>query len=170
MKMRAGMRLGFVVISMMVLGSQAEAKISVNPDFEGTLMITTPEGKVVMLDAGNPVPEIPSQSTIEGFQGNLMLTLEPGDSVATGCLGATGSASGPATLSVQCGESEGLVKVIKGTLVFDKFSVSEGEQKSLPLEKKAEAPPTAAGDELGTPTELGAPAVDSRSLQSSPSQ
>lgn len=161
---------GLVLSIAMGITGVAEAKITVKPDFTGTLMITTPEGKVIMLDPTNPVPEILSQSTLEIFQGMMVVNLEKGDQASVGCLGKTGKASGPATFEVQCTEQKGTIKSLVGSIVFEEFTVAEGEEKSFPLAEQKEAPATAAGEEKGTSTDLGVPPVDSRSIQTSPSQ
>lgn len=162
----------FLLIGVLSLAAGAgtvQAQIGVGPNFEGTIMITTPEGKVVMLDAGNKVPAISLQSTLEVFQGKMSIQLEAGDTASIGCLGQTGSVAGPASVEVECGEKQGKIKVIKGEVNFEDSKVTEGNEKILTLEGK-QAPATAAGEETGTGTNLGIPPVDSRSIESSPSQ
>lgn len=156
-------------LSFAVSGT-AHAKISLNEDFEGTLMITTAEGKVVMVDAGNPVPAIESGSTLEAFQGKMTVTLEKGDQCYVGCLGQTGAVSGPATLGVECGEETGTIHAIKGEVVFDDAKVAEGKSKTINLSETKQAATTAAGEEIGTEAEVGIPPVDSRSIETSPNQ
>jgi hypothetical protein len=168
MKIRAFLLAG-LVMSLVGAGT-ASAKITLSADFEGTLMITTPEGKVVMLDAGNPIPPIESGSTVEVFQGVMTVELSEGDACSLGCLGKTGTVAGPATVKAQCGEKTGEVKAVKGEVIFEDGKVAEGETKSLALGEAKQAAVTAAGEEIGTGTDLGVPPVDSRSIETSPNQ
>jgi hypothetical protein len=169
MTMRKLGMIGFA-LGLVFWTNAVEAQINVDKNFEGTIMVTTPEGKVVMLDAGNPVPVISLQSTLEVFQGKMAIKLEKGDSASVGCLGQTGSVNGPASVEVECGEKKGSIKAVKGEIDFEGSKIPEGQKKLIVLDDEKQAPATAAGEETGIGIDQGIPPVDSRSIQTSPSQ
>ena len=156
----------------------AEAKITINPSFQGTLVITFPDGEISLLEAGDAIPDVPSGSTVEVFDGQFTLDLEAGDKVSASCLDHEITASVAGSLSLQCGEESGLLKVLKGSLQLTddqgkQSELKEGTEYTIQLEASEKtAPPTAAGEALGGPPAGGdlaeAPPVDSRSLESSP--
>lgn len=150
---------------------QAAAVITISPDFEASIVITDPQGKVIALDSGDEIPEIADGSTIEIVEGTITVNSEAGDQVSVGCGGNSAQVSGSAEMG--CGETEGHVKVLKGSV---KFTTAEGETKDFQagqgaefkVEARAEeAGETEAGDEGGLPV-AAAPQVDSRTLESSP--
>ena len=75
----------FILVLLMAAGAQAGyAKVSLEPDFTGTVMITSPDGKVLMLGPGDKIPEISSDSKIEVFPEQGPLPLGEGGATAPG--------------------------------------------------------------------------------------
>lgn len=162
------------IILMFVLGwavPQAAAVITIEPDFEGSIVITDPQGKVVALDSGDEIPQIADGSKIEIVEGTVTVHSEAGDQVSVGCGGNQGQVSGSAEMG--CSENKGHVKVLQGKV---KFTAAKGETKEFQEGQSAEfqfeaaaeeAGETGAGNEGGLPV-IAAPQVDSRTLESSP--
>ena len=155
----------------------AEAKITVQPDFQGTLLVTFPDGTVQMIDVGEPIPDIPAGSSVEIFAGKMTLSTDPGDSLKLSCLGSEASVGGGSSVSFGCGESEGTLNVAKGTVQVTQAdgsqkSLTDGQEYAIKSQEDTTgqaSPPTSEGDSLGTPAgEVNPP--DSRSMEVSPSQ
>ena len=163
-----------VIVLILFLGwtiPQAAAVITMDPDFEGSIVITDPLGKVIALDSGDEIPEITNGSQIEIVEGTVTIHSEAGDRVSVGCGGNQGQVSGSAEMG--CSSDKGYVKVLEGTV---KFTNTQGEieefQEGQSVEFEVEAPAeeagaTEAGDEGGLPV-IAVPQVDSRTLESSP--
>ena len=154
----------------------AEAKIIVQPDFQGTLLVTSPDGKVQMFDAGEALPEIASGSSIEVFGGKLSVSTEAKDSVKLTCLGSEASVGGGASATLGCGESDGKLNVVKGPVQVAQpdgaqKNIAEGEEYSIKSKDDNPQNPPATSEEtpLGTTTQE-VPPPDSRSIETSPSQ
>jgi len=132
------------------------ARITIDPSFTGTLILTSPNGEVTLFEAGDPLPEITPKSTIEVFDGVFTMHTQTGDEVSVGCFGDGHSVGGGSTASLGCGENSGLLKV---------------DGKEFPIagvQAPAEtAPPTAASNPTGVPTDQDT-VPDSRNLQASP--
>lgn len=153
--------------------ADGEAVISVDPSFQGTLMIVFPGGEILLVEPGEDLPEIPPQSTIQVFDGQATIKTD-GDEVNVACLGQTGKAAG--AVNLQCGPDAGVLKVLAGKAgVSDPtgkvVNVNEGEEYSI-VPVPGSALPTGAGEEAGGPGISGAlgdePPVDSRSIEASP--
>ncbi len=150
--------------------------IQVQPDFQGTLLITFPDGNVQFVNAGENLPDIPSGSTVEIFSGQLTVSAEPGESVTISCLGTSAGVGGGGSASVSCGEDSGSVKALSGNATIadqngNTSELAEGSEFTIGAPSPGpDAEPTAAGDEPGTPADTGGgPEPDSRSIESSPS-
>lgn len=163
------------VLATLLIPAFAEAKISVNPDFEGTLLITFPDGKVQMYDPGEALPEIPSGSSIELFGGKMVVSTDAGDSLKLSLLGTEAQVAGNSSIAVSSGESDGKLSVVKGSL---QVTQADGSQKGVPEgeeytvtsnEGTDSVPATSEGAPLGTPAEDVNP-PDSRSMEASPAQ
>ena len=155
----------------------AHAKVTVQPDFEGTLLITAPDGKVSMIEKGEALPEIASGSKIEIFGGQMTVNTEEGDKLSCVCGVHEGTLAGAATVDVSCQESGSSIKAVKGTITLtdDKGTqrqIAEGSEQVLKgTDDSGEtAPETEAGKEIGTEVDPGSPPVDSRSVEASPNQ
>lgn len=168
----------FFVFGIFVSHSAAFAKITINPDFKGTLVITDPEGEINLVEAGEAVPEIKSKSQVEVFDGSFTLASEAGDEVELICLDYSFVAEGGAgTANLVCGEETGTFKSVKGTYTAidgegKESKVVEGTEFPMTLGAMAEdeeAEPTAAAEELGTPPAEEFPEPDTRSIEASPS-
>ena len=154
----------------------AEAKINIQPDFQGTLLVTFPDGKVQMYDAGEAVPDIPSGASIEVFGGKVSISVDQGESIKLSCLGSEASVGGGSSASVACGEDDGKLSVEKGSAQVKQADgtqkdVAEGQEYTIKPASGGEEnePPTGEGNPLGTTApEVNPP--DSRSMEASPSQ
>ncbi|HLD50304.1 MAG TPA: hypothetical protein VJC08_03825 [bacterium] len=171
---------GFILAAMLLAAlltpAIAEAKITVQPDFLGTLLVTFPDGSVQMIDVGEPIPDIPPGSSVEIFAGKMSISTDPGDSLKLSCLGSEASVGGGSSVSFGCGESEGALSVTKGAVQVTQTdgsekSITDGQEYVIKSQEGTgqASPPTAEGDSLGTPVgEVNPP--DSRSMEVSPSQ
>ena len=180
------MKLGFFVLSLAallpLLPLTAEAKTTINPDFEGTLIITSPEGQITVLQPGDPVPDIPNGATLTVSEGRFTVNTGSGDSVFVLYQGHSGTVADgtAASLSSAQGPVPATLKVLSGSVAWQN---DEGKKSVLPAgaeypilpqgQTEKEAPPTAAGEPTGFAPAGGdvgqPPPVDSRSIQSSPS-
>ncbi len=175
--------LNILVLTGLFVIPSAFAEVELKSDFKGTVIITDPTGKIAMLEAGDPVPVIANKSTIEVFEGLMVISVGEGEEVVSECSGNQLQLSGPGSIQLECGETGGKVQVIQGILKGtdhsqNAFELRESEERvlaSAPTDETA-APATAAGEEIGAPLEGNRP-VDSRSIQtnnqtsdSSPSQ
>ena len=66
----------------------------------GTISITTPDGKVITVEAGQPLPSIPSGSTIEVITGTAEISASGGDTVNVLINGALATVGDGASISV----------------------------------------------------------------------
>lgn len=168
---------GLVVFAFLLLASSnAHAKITIDPGFTGTILLTAPDGTVKLIDASSEMPEIPSGSVLDAIDSVLVIKTEAGDSVSVGCLGNSVSVSGGSAAGVTCTSEGGEVKALKGEIqVLDAAGAATivREGSSQPLEPsllKNAAPATAdIASPNGQPV-AGGPEVDSRNIESSPSR
>jgi len=170
-----------VIFLWTVLPASLFAKITLDPDFKGTVVITSPDGELILLEPGDEVPDIVPGSTVEVFDGSATLHTEANDSIQASCLGNDFAVAAGDAASLSCGEETGSLKAIKGAIEATDpdgktFEIAEGVEhaiKSRPGEPK-KAPPAAAGEPPGGPPAEGAlgetDVPDSRSLEASPSQ
>ena len=162
-----------VALAVLLVPSPAQAKIIVQPDFQGTLLITFPDGKVQMYDAGEALPDIPSGASIEIFGGKLSVSTDEKDSVKLTCLGSEASVGGGAACTMGCGESDGKLQVVKGPV---RIVQGDGSQKDIPEgeeypirakdDNPQNPPPTSDDNLLGTPA-AEVPPPDSQSIEAS---
>ncbi len=143
---------------------------------QGSLLITQPDGSVKLVDAGEAIPEIQSQSALEVFEGTFKVTVGPDDKVRVACGGNEAEVSGGGTAILQCSQTGGLLTVVAGTAHLREISGEEsdvpaGSEKKLNVVQLNKAKPVAAPtDELGTPVEPVTSEPDSRSIEASVSQ
>ncbi|MBI3307291.1 MAG: hypothetical protein HYZ84_05775 [Candidatus Omnitrophica bacterium] len=166
----------FGIMSLFFCSAQTYA-MTINPDFQGTLVVTSPAGEVNLINAGEPVPDLVSNSIIEVLNGEFTIATAENESVQLSCHGASVSVDGGSSASLSCGGDSGLLKALKGSVtVLDaagkKIVLAEGEEYSIGSGEKKKAPATAAGEPTGGAPIGGGLAqntpVDSRSLESSP--
>lgn len=165
------------LLTVMIVGvsvSPAQAKITINSDFEGTVVITFPNGEIALIEPGDPIPEIPQGSTLEVFDGTFTVTTEEGDQCQISCLEHSATASDGASASLSCAEESGVLKVTAGSIpiVTPAGTVSDvvaGTEYPIQAGGAEQAPATAATEPAGTPVGDDAPPADSRSIESSPS-
>lgn len=150
------------------------AGITIKSDFTGTLVITTPEGEIQLIEAGEKIPQIPSGSVVEVFDGAFTITTGPEDLVHVSCLEHDATVEGGASLTLVCMESDGSAKVLEGTVILidtlgKEIILGKGAEYLIQLtESPEEALPTAAGEETGFPYDGDMPDVDSRDIETSP--
>jgi hypothetical protein len=168
----------FLFLNLLALPVQA--KITVETDQKGTILFTDPEGKIQMLGENEPPPEnIPSESTLEVFNGELKVSTEGQDKVALACLNHTASVEAGSAANLTCSETGGLLKAVKGSISLTdptgKESIlPEGKQFPITLNALVKAPATAAGEPTGGIPIGGdladAAPVDSQSIEAATNQ
>ena len=170
--------ISFIVVGIFFLLMQsvpAFAKISINSDFQGTVVITLPNGEIALIEHGDPIPDIPQGSTLEVFDGNFTVTTEQGDQCKVSCLEHTGTASNVGSINLSCGEESGLLKVVAGSVHMvdpsgKESDISAGTEYPVQATTGEQPPTTGATEPAGTLVSDGAPPPDSRSIESSPSK
>ncbi len=160
----------FLVISFFFAITCASAEITLEP-VSGSLLITSPDGQVKLLDSDEAAPTVLSGSTIEVFQGQFKVTTGAGETVNWACGGNSGAVSGGASVSISCGDDSGLLEVLSGDVKYlDASGVEQtaaaGDKKPLVIAQK-KAAPAAAGEETGTDPEDEEGEPDPRSIESS---
>ena len=171
---------GILVFPTLILFAQsANAKVTFQNDFAGTVMISSPDGKMNIVEPGEPIPEIPPNSTVEVFNGHATFNADAADNLKLTCLGHDMTVKTAAQATLKCEESSGLLQVAKGSVnLVDPAGkgliIGEGKEYRFQAEAAkynapTEAVPTVGGAPAGG--NLGAePPVDSRSVESSPSR
>lgn len=174
-------RFSLFLIFVMALGlfcPLAVAKIELQTDFKGTIVITLPNGEVQVLEAGDKIPDIPSKSVVEVFDGEFILNTAQGDSVQSSCLDHDALVENGASISLSCSEKSGLLKALKGSVQLTDpagqiKTLTETSEYAIQGEEQTAAPATGAGAAPGGAPAGGdlaqAPPTDSRSLEASPS-
>lgn len=145
--------LALLMLSILIAAAQAYAVVTVESGFSGTLIITHPDGDVLLLEPGDPLPEIPQDAMVEVFDGNVTLHTEEGDQVQVGCFGEGHSVGGGSSAELTCGDTSGVLKV-------------DGEEILISGAQAELADPTADSGETGVPSDQD-PSPDSRSIQAS---
>ncbi|MBI3313082.1 MAG: hypothetical protein HYZ83_02470 [Candidatus Omnitrophica bacterium] len=155
------------------------ADIALGPDFQGTLVVTSASGEVNLINPGEPLPNVSSDSVIEVLNGSFTVATGEGESISLTCHNQTAVVSKGASASLVCSSESGLLKILKGSVTLidetnKEIVLPEGTEHPIGPAKKKDAPPTGAGEPEGSSPAGGDLAqitpVDSRSLQSSPSQ
>ena len=163
----------FLFLTGLIFSVSGYAAVTIDSQFEGTLVITSPDGEINLIEPGDALPTIANDSIIEVFDGKFKLTSVEGDKVSVSCLEHEGAVSAAAVLTLSCGESSGQLKVETGTvsMVDDEgkpVEVKAGETYDIKMPALQEAAPaTAEGQELGLPASDNAADVnpDSRNIQ-----
>lgn len=146
----------------------AHSAISVDSNFEGTLVLTTPEGEINLYEPGDPLPEIQPGSIIEVFDGSFSLTAGTGDQVQLACLEHDISSQG-GSMRLACGETTGTLTVVKGSATVtspdgEQASINEGDTYDINIEVVEEAEATAEGEALGLEADADLPDIDPTSI------
>ncbi|HTL47450.1 MAG TPA: hypothetical protein VL688_05245 [Verrucomicrobiae bacterium] len=157
------------IASLVFLPAMAQAAIVVDANFQGTLVITTPEGEINLVEPGDAIPEIKSGSILEVFDGQFKVTTAEGDNVELSCLENDASASGASALVLACGDNAGSLKVETGNATIvdpsgQQIQVPAGTTHEIKLTVTEEADATAAGDEIGTSIDNPGADVDSTNI------
>jgi len=136
-------------------------KKDANPDlpstegvFRGTLVVTLPDGRITILEPGDAIPPIPSDSVIEVFDGHFMMNTEEGDCAVMSTLGFEFETCNGASATLIGGETDGKIVVHEGTVIL-KDEVGQEIPLNAPIEypfaigQIIKAPPAAAVDPTG---------------------
>lgn len=137
----------FFLLTFMTAG-RVSAAVVVGDDFQGTLVVTSPDGEIELVDAGDAVPQISSGSLVEIFDGIFSLKTEGSDSVEAACLGYIAAVGSGGSVTLSCGEESGLLNVLAGLIkVTDEngniVELKAGESMQLILSGSPLAAPTA---------------------------
>jgi len=153
-----------------VFTSAGYAAASIDPAFEGTLVITSPDGEINLIEPGDAIPAIVNDSIIEVFDGKFKVTTAEGDTISVSCLEHEAALKGAASVTLVCGESSGKLDVEAGpvSLTDDEGKVvtlNTGESFDIQMPVLSEAAPTAEGEELGLSLDDSNTDPDSRSIE-----
>jgi hypothetical protein len=151
--MRFIFRVLAVLIISVIVSPSSWAKVTIDPSFTGTLIVTLADGSVSIYESGDPLPKIPQGAMIEIFDGAVSIQTEAGDQVQLGCFGNGQAAGGGSSGELSCGPTSGLLKM-------------DGKEYSFSSTQAQEAEPTADSNQPGVPSDQD-PAPDSRSIQAS---
>ena len=173
-----------------LFSSSAFARVTLAPDFKGTLVITPPSGDVTILEAGEAIPEIVTGSSLELFGENFKINADQDDHVQIVCLNHTMAVAGGASVAVNCGQDSGVIDVLKSVVHLadaagKESNLPEGTHYTIHPQAGKQALPSAAIPTGDIPLPAAGPVIsgglppagdladvpspDSRSIQSSPS-
>ncbi len=163
----------FLFLTGLIFSASGYAAVTIDGQFEGTLVITSPDGEINLIEPGDAIPTIANDSIVEVFDGKFKLTAVEGDKVSISCLEHEGAIAAAASVTLSCGESSGQLKVEAGTVSMmddegKPVEVKAGETYDIKMPALQEAAPaTAEGQELGLPATDAAVDVnpDSRNIQ-----
>ncbi|MDP3919480.1 MAG: hypothetical protein Q8R76_01555 [Candidatus Omnitrophota bacterium] len=99
---------------MSVGGASPVYAVDINSDFEGTLVITTPDGEIILVQPGESIPEIAPGSVLEVFDGQFAVATAAGDSVVVLHLDHEVTVADGASLEFIGTEDQGNVRVVNG--------------------------------------------------------
>ncbi len=154
--------------------------IEILPGGKGTLIITNPNATdpdklITMVELGkDPVPPIPSGAVLEVFDGEFTVKITGADTVDVSILDHEMTLKEGSSVTVKSNENEGIVMAVAGDLkitdpVGEEIPVKQGASYPIKL-ASLEDQATEAMDSPGSKVESGVPAVDSRSMEASPSR
>ena len=154
-----------------LLITKGYADATVNPSFEGSLVITFPDGRTEIINAGDPVPSIPAGSSIVVMGGKAELTTGPTDeeNIKCSCLGADFSLENNTAVKIVCGDKSGSFEVVNGNASIQDKSLQSGDIFPISGDNLRLADATAAGDQVGNSI-VGNPEPNSRDIAVSPGQ
>lgn len=142
-----------VLLVTMCLAPISWAKVTVDPAFTGTLIVTLADGDVSLYESGDPLPEIPQGATIEVFDGNVLIQTDANDQIQVGCFGDEHGVGGGSSADLTCGATSGMLKI-------------DGKEYPISGTQEQIAAPTAESEPTGVPFDQD-PTPDSRSIQAS---
>ena len=165
--------------SLVILPNLSYAKATLEAGFKGTISITSPDGKVTLLEPGETIPEIAPNSTLEVFGGSFALNAQETDNIKLICLNHQASlkGNGENSVTLSCGEDSGLLHVTKGSAnVIDpaekELVVTEGKEFPIYVKSAKTGGATGADDSVGSPSVGGnlgdEPPVDGHDIETSP--
>jgi hypothetical protein len=170
--------LATLMFALLCATGPVRADVSVAKEFEGTLVVTFPDGEIELLEAGDNIPAIPSQAVLEIFDGSFSVVTGDKDSIDVACLDHTGSAGAGTSLTLSCLETSGLLKVAAGNVSLRTpdgkiVQLGAGDEYAIQLPGLPQAAPaTAAGEDnqvaRGIAGEDTNPPVDPRGIDPSP--
>ncbi len=164
----------WVMLGLMAFPVLSYAEITVSPDFEGSLVITSPDGTTEIFNSGDKLPVITSGSTITVMGGEAEISTGGDEKVNCNCLGANFDLPGASAVKLTCGTKTGNLEVTKGTTVVkspagDEKNLNSGDQYPIAPGDSNAAEPTAAGESFGI-TPPGDSEPNSRDMAVSPGQ
>ncbi len=142
-----------ILVVAMGLAPLSWAKVTINPAFTGTLIVTLADGDVTLYESGDPLPEIPHGATLEVFDGSVSIQTEAEDQLQVGCFGDEQAVGGGSSAELTCGATSGMLKI-------------DGKEYPIVGTQGQVAEPTADSEQTGVPSDQ-VPAPDSRSIQAS---
>ena len=175
MSSHAMSRIFGITFSLILVSASAFAKVDIDSDFKGSLLLTGPDGKVSMVEQGENVPDnLAADTLVEVLAGAAHISVDEGEKAGAACLGSQITLVGACSVDLQCGEKSGVLKVLKGTAtVTDKDgkprTLNAGDEYPIQSSEGETAEPTAEteqttlpadGDDFGAP-----PPVDTRNIE-----
>lgn len=161
--------------SLVLVTAPAFAKVSIDPDFKGSLLITGPDGNVSMLEQGESVPgTVSAESVVEVLAGQANISVDDGEKTTASCLGSQMTLVGACSVNLVCGEKSGVLKVTTGTVtVLDENgkprTLNAGDEYPIKSNDAKTADPTAETTQNSLPADgedFGAPPpVDARNVE-----
>lgn len=155
--------------------SPVQAAITIDSGFEGSIVISYPDGNTEILNPGDAIPQIPSGSTVTVMGGKAKISTDgQGDQVQCNCLGADFDLSGTSSVQLTCGDKSGNLEVLGGRVQArssgDTKNLQSGDEYPILSGDAQAAPePTAAGESLGVDSP-GDAEPNSRDMAVSPGQ
>jgi hypothetical protein len=142
-------------VMMLSFSPLSEAKNEI-ANFTGTLVITTSGGDITLLESGESMPKINDGSMLEIFDGQMTVSTGSSNNVMASCLEHIADLSNGASVTIQCGETEGSITVNLGPVNMTdpngtKTPLVVGETYPITLEDLPLAPATAQGQGQGNP-------------------
>lgn len=153
-----------------VFASAGYSAVSIDPQFEGTLVITSPDGEINLIEPGDAVPTIVNESIVEVFDGKFKVTTAEGDKISVSCLEHEAVLNGAASVTLSCGENSGKLLVETGSVSLTddegkSVTLNAGESFDIQMPVLSEAAPTEEGEELGLSADESDTDPDSRNIQ-----
>lgn len=141
--------------------------------YKGTLVITSPDGRITILEPSDPLPVIEQGSVLEIFDGYFTVETGEGDNLTVSVLGNEFTVSDGTSVTIVANQTEGKIIVRKG---FASYKDTAGQisminaPKEFPVALGESLAPLPTADGGGEGFGIGTETVpDSRNIESSPS-
>lgn len=158
--------MGFALI-LAFAAVPAQAKVAVDKDFKGSLLITGPDGNVSMLEQGEAPPDsIAANSVVEVFIGTANIATGTDEKASVACLGTEAALAGDCRVALDCGEDSGVLKVVSGTVTLtdangNPKTLNAGDEYQILARKGDTAEPVAESTETALPADADGFGTDS---------